>query len=649
MSAISDPVFRGRPRWVKFTLAGILAVATALYASNLGYSGYSTYYAAAARSMSRNWTAFFFGALDPGGTMTLDKLSGFVAPQAVSIALFGFHSWSVDLPQVIEGLIAVFVGYLVGTRWRGHVVGLATASVLTLTPMLATMFGRPMEDGLLTMSMVLAFACWQRAAMSGRMPWLIGAGAWVAVGFQAKMLQSWLIVPALAAGYLLASRAPIRTRLLRVGVVGVITLTLSLSWITVMQFFPSGVRPYVDGSTNDNYFSMVFGYNGVDRIIPNAIPGAVPQLEATPGGGQSVHANHTATTSAGHSILKLFLPQFTTQIGWLYPAALAGVLLYLLPRLRRPDHDRLDTATVVTLVTWLGVTGAVLSVGFVPHATYFAVLALPLALLAVVGTFDAVRIYRRGGTRDWIPLVVLAGAQTAWSFAVCVSAPELVRWIAIPVVLLGITGTTLLVLARHGSDQLRHGLVAVGAAAMIGPLLWSGAVLLPGGGGSAADAYAGPRPRAAVVSVLSPSGEAAVTQAPPDVTHAGTNAVGDPTLSLSQLTLERYILADGATSPQFFTTDVMAVAVSFTLFSDHEVSPMGGFSRQAPAPSLDEFRAHLRAAIVRYVLLGDGSQPVPALDGIRHWVAATCTPTTSGMYRTDSTATQTLYDCYGKG
>jgi 4-amino-4-deoxy-L-arabinose transferase-like glycosyltransferase len=640
-------VFRGRPKWVPVVLGGILVAAALLYTWNIGYSGLSTYYAAAAKSMSESWHALAFGALDPAATTTLDKLSGFLVPQALAVNLFGFHAWALSLPQAIEGVVTVYASYVVGTRWRGHLFGLATAGLMAFTPMLAAMFGKPMEDGLLTMAMVLAFVAWQRAVLSEHPGWLILAAAWVAVGFQAKMLQSWLILPALAIGYFVAVGGSVRTRLIRIAAAGLVTLVLSLSWITIIQLVPAGDRPYIDGTTNNNAYSMVFGYNGVDRIVPGVVPGAVPQLDSSPGSGQTP-TNGTATEGAGHSIAKLVLPQFTTQIGWLYPAALAGSILGLLTLFRRrlsPDDetDRMDVATTAALVLWAGLTAVILSLAFVPHATYFAVIALPLSMLAVLGATESIQLYRRGSGRSWIPIVVLIVVQCVWSAVVVLTGPPLLGWVAIPVLLLGMIATVALVLLRaqrSGSRRLRLTVVTAVASAMVGPVIWSLCVLGPGGSGSASDAFAGPRP----VPIIHP----ASTRPRSTALRRPFTAPSVPGLDTAQKRLLSSIGDRNQGRSWLFATDTMAIAVSFTLYSGHEVVPMGGFSRQAPNPRLGQLRSELAHGKVRFVLLSAPTTPRPSnpvIDADRNWVTTHCVATISGAYRQKSRIRQTLYDC----
>src|SRR5882757_8817302 len=265
-----------QPPWARPALLGIAAVAAFLYAWNITEAGLAPFYSVAVKSMSESWKAFIYGALDPQATITIDKLAGSFWPQALSARIFGFHPWSLALPQVIEGVVP----------------GLVAAAIFTLTPIAASMYGHSMEDGALTMCLVLAADAYQRAVMQARLRSLIWAGIWVGLGFQTKMLQAWMILPALALGYLVAAPARLRRRFWQLGVAGVVMLAVSLSWIALYAFTPAKDRPYVDGSTNNSAVAMVFGYNGLDRFGVH-LPGAV---ESRMGGG---HAPPGGTSTPG--------------------------------------------------------------------------------------------------------------------------------------------------------------------------------------------------------------------------------------------------------------------------------------------------------------------------------------------------------------
>jgi 4-amino-4-deoxy-L-arabinose transferase-like glycosyltransferase len=152
--------------------------------------------------------------------------------------------------------------YRVVRRWAGPVPGLLAAGIFGATPIAASMFGHSMEDGALTMCLVFAANSWQRAVMEARLRSLIWAGVWVGLRFQAKMLQTWMILPALGIGYLLAAPAGLRRRLWHLGVAGLVMLAVSLSWIALYTFTPAADRPYMDGSTDNSAIAMVFGLPG---------------------------------------------------------------------------------------------------------------------------------------------------------------------------------------------------------------------------------------------------------------------------------------------------------------------------------------------------------------------------------------------------
>src|ERR1700722_12898132 len=304
----------GQPAWARPALLAIAALAAALYAWNITQAGLAPFYSVAVKSMSESWKAFFYGALDPNATVTIDKLAGSFLPQALSARIFGFHAWSVALPQVIEGVIAVLAMYRVVRRWAGVVPGLLAAAIFALTPIAASMFGHSMEDGALTMCLVLAADAYQRAVSEGRLRSLLMAGVWVGLGFQAKMLQAWMVLPALAVGYLVAAPGPVRRRLAHLGAAAVGMLAVSGSWIALYTFTPAADRPYVDGSTNNSPIAMVFGYNGVERFgisfsgavasgpgVTSGTAGAGNRPVATPAGGTSARVGAGAAPGGASS------------------------------------------------------------------------------------------------------------------------------------------------------------------------------------------------------------------------------------------------------------------------------------------------------------------------------------------------------------
>ena len=79
-------------------------------------------------------------------------------------------------------------------------------------------------------------------------------------------MRAWLILPALAIGYLLAAPGPLRRRLWHLGTAGAVMLALSLSWIGLYTFTPARDLPHISGSTDNSAVAMVFGWNGLLRF-----------------------------------------------------------------------------------------------------------------------------------------------------------------------------------------------------------------------------------------------------------------------------------------------------------------------------------------------------------------------------------------------
>ena len=80
-----------QPAWARPALLAIAAVAAVGYGWGMAGASVESFYGAAARSMSQSWPDFIFGAFDPAGTLTVDKLPGALWVQALSLRVFGFH------------------------------------------------------------------------------------------------------------------------------------------------------------------------------------------------------------------------------------------------------------------------------------------------------------------------------------------------------------------------------------------------------------------------------------------------------------------------------------------------------------------------------------------------------------------------------
>src|SRR5450631_1638233 len=137
-------LWRGRPddpRRVRPALLVLLGGTALLYIWDLGASGWSNaFYSAAVQAGTKSWKAFFFGSSDASNFITVDKPPAALWVMEISARMFGVNSWSILVPQALEGVAAVGVLYLAVRRWFGAGAGLIAGAVLALTPAAALMF-----------------------------------------------------------------------------------------------------------------------------------------------------------------------------------------------------------------------------------------------------------------------------------------------------------------------------------------------------------------------------------------------------------------------------------------------------------------------------------------------------------------------------
>lgn len=157
------------PRWERPALATVLVVATLLYGWGIGQAALHPYYGAAIRSMASSWQAFFFGGLDASGSISIDKLPGAFWPDAVSVWLFGPHTWAAALPQVVEGVLTVWLLHRIVRAWAGPFAALIAALTLTLTPVTVVLNRATIPDTALTLLLVAAAGALQKAVRTERL------------------------------------------------------------------------------------------------------------------------------------------------------------------------------------------------------------------------------------------------------------------------------------------------------------------------------------------------------------------------------------------------------------------------------------------------------------------------------------------------
>nr|WP_316959309.1 glycosyltransferase family 39 protein [Streptomyces sp. TRM68367] len=651
-----------QPAYARPALLFLTVLAAVLYAWGINHSQYHTFYANAVRSMTESWRAFFYGSFDPGNSITLDKLPGFLWPQALSARVFGFHPWAVTMPQVLEGVASLLVLHRVVRRWAGAGAALIAATAFLVTPVAVGLFRTAVEDPAFTLCLLLAAEATQRAARDGRLRPLLLAGVWVGLGFQAKMLEAWAVLPALALVYLISAPVPLRKRLAHLGAAAVVTTAVSASWMLAATLTPARDRPYIDGTTDNSAFSMVVGYNFLDRFPSLGVSAAdTGSVSATQGGGggrhpasgaggpgqgvaarahapRHAHAPGTRTSAARQAGAvhgrggwgggqngwsKMFGTSLASQTGWLYPFAAVCVVCGLVWRRGRPRTDRIRSGFVLW-GTWLATFFLVFSAGSVGgHTYYMGVIAVPLAALTGGGLALMWRAYRAGGRRTWaLPGAVAATA--VWSAYLAGQFPSFLPWLAPVVGALGLAAVVLLVLARtgrapSGGRLALAGLAASLAAVLVAPSAWAVQVFIPSYRSSGMGAV-GPSGANRGHGLVTSAGSRTArvrwgggTARGNGAVHGGTGGFGalggyseDGRLTATQRKLLDYTTAHQGPAAYVFATTGWNSASPYILATGAHVLPLGGFSGRVPFPTQTQFRQLVDSGRLRYVLLGGG-------------------------------------------
>ena len=632
--------------WQRIALAAILCLSAFLNIFRLTDAGYgNSYYAAAVKDMLTSWHNFFFVSFD-AGFVSVDKPPLGLWVQAASAYLFGFSGLSLLLPQAIAGVLSVALLYHLVSRVFGPVAGLVAALALAVTPVAVGVERTNNADGLLTLTVLVAAWAVIRAVESGRLPWLLLGALLVGLGFNMKMLEAYLVLPALYLFYLVASSASWRRRFLHLGAATVVLLVVSLSWAVVVDSTPADQRPYVGSSSNNSALDLAFGYNGLERLLGR---------EGAPGGGQGQSAPENnaqegplqgggfgpggARENGDPGPLRLLNEQMAGQIGWLLPLAVVGLLAASwqskrprlpldqqnqgLPLWRRwrsrlvsffknlpqLSLDRRQGALVLWGM-WLVTMAVFFSIAGMFHRYYMVMLAPAVAALVGIGVVALWSDYRRAGWRGWLLPLTLLGMAALHTYMILAHYDEdWTPWLPPAIAGLCLFTVGVLVAGRllrsrpnnargSSSAYLAAGAVAVGILALlIAPTAWAFYTVWQGGGGGLAGA--GPRP-VQEYEYGGPGG-------PPPGGGPSRGGPGGPDSSNADPMLMNYLQAN-RDDAKYLVGTINSMSASPIILSTDEPDPvitLGGFMGRDPVLTTDRLANLVDRGAVRFFLMPD--------------------------------------------
>ena len=501
-----QPRPRQRRRWQPYALLAICLLATALYAWGSWDGDWgNTFYTAAVKSMSHGFTNFLFGAFDPAGVVTVDKPPMALWPQVFSVWIFGFHGWSVLLPQVIEGTTAVFLLHRTVRQWAGENVALLAALILALTPITVAINHVNNPDTLLVLWLVAAAYALTRALRGDRpLRWLLWCALFLGCGFVTKMLAAWIVVPGFALAYWFGRDASWKRKLGDMAAATGVLLVSSFWWPLLHDLWP-GAKPYMDNSSNGTAFNLIFDYNGFGRIFGESFGGGTTGTGGFGGGARAGDVPGGRGGGAGGlfgggtGVGRMFSSSIGGQISWLIPLCLlvlAAVLVEgILRRRAALPARRFDRGMWLMFGSWLIVMALVFSYAQgIWHSYYTTALAPAIAALAAAGLARMWRWYRAPSGAAWVLLPLAVAGSVVWAYVLVERDSAWNGWAAPLVAVLGAVAVLTLVIARLGGSGAgrRAGLVLGVVTLLAVPAVWSGATAFAGTRSGGAMAQAGP-------------------------------------------------------------------------------------------------------------------------------------------------------------
>jgi 4-amino-4-deoxy-L-arabinose transferase-like glycosyltransferase len=577
------------------------------------------YYAAGVRSMLDSWHNFLFNAFDPAGFVSIDKPPVAIWLQVASAKLLGFSALSILLAQVMAGLAAVLLVYVLVRKYWGGMAGTIAALSLALSPVNVAVDRSNNTESCLILVLLAGVWLGMRAAETGRLAMLCAAMAAIGIGFNVKMGAALVLAPVLALTFSLARPgAPVTWHLGRQTMAGIVLVAVSLSWAIFFDLTPARDRPYAGSTKHNSMLELALVHNGAARFVAMSAPAANP---ATTEIRQPVMTDDSPTGP-----LRLFRPRAAAQFAWLLPLALAGLVLAWLDA-TSPGAPVSRRISAGVWTGWLVMYWIVLSfAGGLIHTYYVAVLGPPLAVFsgtAIAGLWSRWKPGNPG--RIYLPLIIVATA--AWQFHLCMAPSGTigsdwlsVTWLtSIGIAVIG--AAVLYALPQQGSRLAKPFAAAAIGALLVAPTLTTASVVLR-------------RP-----NIAAPVANMTALLTPPD---AERQALRTSRLDAARHKLTNYLTANREAAKFLVAVPNANVAAPLIISTGLPVMAIGGYLGDDPILTPSDVERLAADRQLRFVMLGGftlaPAKQAAALDPIARWVRANGRPVDPKLWRLSASA-----------
>ncbi len=293
--------------------------------------------------------------------------------------------------------------------------------------------------------------------------------------------------------------------------------------------------------------------------------------------------------------MRLFQTSLGSQIGWLLPLAIAGLLALAWQRRWYPQEDR-QQKSLLLWGMWLLTMGIYFSVENIAHQYYLTEMAPGVAALFGIGIVVMWQDYRRPGWRGWLlPIALLATA--AVQLPILSSYPAWGQWMIPLIGILCVIAAVVLLLARllprmrideRKTRYLIPALCVGVLALLIAPATWS------------------------TISVIQNTESSSPTAGPSGGAYQGFGGAAGATAAAfagsanEDPMLIKYLETNQGNAKFLVATASSMTADGIILATNRPVMAMGGFSGSDPILTTSKLAQLVSNGTVRFFLTGSG-------------------------------------------
>ena len=640
---IHQNLSNGRSRTlVVIGLVLIIMLGAFLRFYNLGSSGYGNlYYAATVKSMLTSWHNFFYASFEPGGSVSVDKPPLGFWIEALSAKIFGINGFAFALPNALAGVLSIPLLFFMVRKQFGAGAGLLAALAIAATPIAIATDRNNTIDGMLVFVLLLAIWIMLKSIEKGRWGYLVLSAAVVSLGFNIKMLQAYMILPALYLVYLVAAPFKWWKRILHLVVATLVLLVVSFAWIVAVDLTPADQRPYVGSSTDNTEIELIIGHNGLERLGLNRLlqgfdrglddnfppdqtapignDGPVPRMQGgdaefvppnglppypgkpglppfrngvnpNQGSGQGGQRQGEVGTAG---LLRLFTQPLDDQASWLLPFALLGMILTaVMLRWKKPLEQKhlgliLWAAWLLPMVVYFSFTTGL-------WHTYYLIMLVPgVAGLMGASAWALWQLLQKKRWLGWGSTFLLTALTLAFQIIVLLNFPAYALWVSLVAGIVWLVGMAILALKPR---LWALGMVMFGL--LVAPITWS------------------------FLTTVNPFPNTGLPNAGPNGDKQGM-ILNDGVSSHSQKALIEYLLAHTESDTYLLAVQSANDAAPFILATGRPVLTFGGFMGTDNIIDAEGLARMVSGGKLRYILSSE--QLTRSKPAIAAWIRENCT------------------------